>query len=237
MDGEAIKLAQFLVQRLRNAPPDCRLLVGITGIPASGKSTFAARIVERTRAILHDLTNEDELSGSTAVLVGLDGWHFTRAQLDQMPDPKLAHDRRGIHWTFDAAAYVAFLKSLRSSNHRDILLFPSFDHAVKDPIPDSLRIEPSDRIVLVEGLYTLLDVEPWVHASKLLDERWLMDVDFEEARRRLVERHIVSGVAKDREEAVWRAENNDIPNGWFVIANSLEPTRVIQSINEPTLEK
>lgn len=237
MDDEATKLAQFLVERLRNAPPDSRLLVGITGIAASGKSTFAARIIERTRAILHDLPGDNALAGSTAVLVGLDGWHLTRAQLDQMPDPKLAHERRGIHWTFDAAAYVSFIQSLRLPNPRDTLSFPSFDHAVKDPIPDSLRIEPSDRIILVEGLYTLLDIEPWVHASRLLDERWLIDVDSEEAWRRLVERHVVSGVAKDREEAVWRAENNDAPNGRFVIANSLEPTRVIQSINDPTIRK
>ena len=29
-----------------------------------------------------------------ATLVGLDGWHLTRAQLDAMSDPKLAHDKR-----------------------------------------------------------------------------------------------------------------------------------------------
>lgn len=138
-----------------------------------------------------------------------------------MPDPKLAHERRGIHWTFDAAAYVSFIQSLRTPNPRDALSFPSFDHAVKDPMPDSLRIEPSDRIILVEGLYTLLDIEPWVHASRLLDERWLIDVDSEEARRRLVERHVVSGIAKDREEAVWRAKNNDAPSEYAGLSSVL----------------
>jgi hypothetical protein len=29
-----------------------------------------------------------------AICVGQDGWHYTRAELDAFPDPKLAHWRR-----------------------------------------------------------------------------------------------------------------------------------------------
>ena len=41
------------------------------------------------------------------------GFHLYRSQLDAMPDPELAHAKRGAHWTFDPARFVRCLKQLR----------------------------------------------------------------------------------------------------------------------------
>lgn len=193
----------------------------------------------------------------SAVLVGLDGWHLTRAQLDAFPDPKMAHDRRGIHWTFDGPGYVSFVKALRrpfSHVSAPVITAPSFDHALKDPSPDAVTIHPDHRIVVIEGLYTFLSIDPWAEAGKMLDERWFVALDIEEASRRLVKRHVATGVANDIKEAIWRAEENDMPSmlisysflstvsfvltlsvpgdGRFVMANMLEPTRTIQSVDD-----
>jgi pantothenate kinase len=194
-----------------------------------------------------------------AILVGLDGWHLTRAQLDVFPDPQAAHDRRGSHWTFDGAGYVKFLRQLReTTNPSTVLTAPSFDHALKDPTPDAVTIHPYHRIVLIEGLYMFLAIHPWSDGGFLLDERWFVEIDLAEARRRLVDRHLVTGVAKDRTEAEWRADANDVPSasihqlilaypyrstfslcsdGQFIIANMLEPTRVIHSKDIPSLSR
>ncbi|KAI0046118.1 P-loop containing nucleoside triphosphate hydrolase protein [Auriscalpium vulgare] len=227
MDAIAAQLAQVLSDRLLHTPPDARLLVGISGIPASGKSTLAALIVAAL----------DAAAPGRAVLVGLDGWHLTRAQLDALPDPQLAHDRRGIHWTFDAPAYVSFVRALRQPVAADAdaepITAPSFDHAVKDPTPHAVSVLPAHRIVVIEGLYTFLSIQPWAEAGLLLDERWWVELEEQEATRRLVKRHVVSGVAKDLDEAHWRADENDMPNGRFMIANLLEPTRVIDSVEDP----
>lgn len=190
-------------------PSSARLLVGITGIPASGKSTFAQILTDHINDILVAM-NKD----SRAILIGLDGWHLTRAQLDALPDPKLAHDRRGIHWTFDGPGYVSFVRELRKglSDTTSIITAPTFDHALKDPAFDDVSIHPHHRVVIIEGLYTLLSIEPWHEAGLLLDEKWFIHVDVAEAQRRLVKRHVLSGVAKDLEEAVWRAEENDMPS-------------------------
>lgn len=166
-----------------------------------------------------------------AILVGLDGWHLTRAELDALPDPKLAHDRRGAHWTFDGSGYASFVTALKAPlpltlsgaaavgtdsgvEHQPAtsIFAPSFDHAVKDPSPDTVQITPCHRIVLIEGLYTFLSIYPWKQAGDMLDERWFIEVDFEEATRRLVKRHVVTGVAKDLEDAIWRSETNDMPS-------------------------
>lgn len=187
-----------------------------------------------------------------AILVGLDGWHLTRAQLDAFPDPKLAHDRRGIHWTFDGESYVNFVRQLRGpiTSSMDVIRAPSFDHALKDPTPDAVLIQPYHRVVIIEGLYAFLSITPWKEAGALLDVRWYIQVDPVEARRRLVARHVLTGVAKDTKEAEWRADENDGPSeyyapiwifiamnyhldGLFIIENLLEPTRTITSTKLP----
>lgn len=87
MNDQAKASATLLVQKLASVRAPGRLLVGIAGIPASGKSEFALLVTKHVNTLLHD---RDE----KAVLVGLDGWHLTRAELDAMDDPKLAHDKR-----------------------------------------------------------------------------------------------------------------------------------------------
>ena len=153
------------------------------------------------------------------ILIGLDGWHLTRAQLDAMSDPKLAHDRRGSHWTFDAHGYVSFVRKLREpillGAAAATITAPSFDHAAKDPCPHAVTVLPEHRIVIIEGLYTFLSTPPWVDAGRLLDERWLIELDLTVASKRLVKRHVTSGVAKDLEEAQWRAVENDTPSLLF----------------------
>ncbi|KAK0245193.1 P-loop containing nucleoside triphosphate hydrolase protein [Armillaria nabsnona] len=232
MDQAATTLAQHLVIKLQQTPTNDRLLVGICGIPASGKSVFSDLLERYTKELL-------EKSGqqSRAVLVGLDGWHLTRAQLDQFPDPKLAHSRRGIHWTFDGPAYLAFVKSLRTPlDASPVITAPSFDHAVKDPTPDAVTIRPHHRIVIIEGLYTCLSVDYWAEAGRLLDERCYLRLDIEEARQRLVKRHVLTGITQTLDDAHLRAEQNDMPNGAFIIENMLEPTRIIDSVEDPAFK-
>ena len=48
-------------------------------------------------------------------------------------------------------------------------------------------------------------------------ERWWVELGEEEAKQRLVARHVQSGVAKDLEEAIWRATENDAPSQYTVL--------------------
>lgn len=54
---------------------------------------------------LHKASHPNEVQTPVGIVVPLDGWHFTRSTLDSFPDPKLAHDRRGAHWTFDGDSH------------------------------------------------------------------------------------------------------------------------------------
>jgi pantothenate kinase len=182
-----------------------------------------------------------------AAFVPMDGFHLTRAQLSAMPDPVTAHARRGAEFTFDGAAFLELVKALREPlpvppppaplgtperpEHypKGTVFAPSFDHALKDPKPGDIAVLPSHRIVVFEGNYVALDMEPWSSAAHLMDEVWFVQVDFAVARRRLVARHVKAGIAADEAEADKRAVENDLPNGEEIVAKRFPVDEIIVS--------
>ncbi|KAJ7771598.1 P-loop containing nucleoside triphosphate hydrolase protein [Mycena metata] len=243
MDHIASELAAELVDKLRQTPPQSRFIVGVAGSPAAGKSSFCHRLLRNINTLLAQDVDASSLApateGDSAILVGLDGWHLTRAELSLFPDAKLAHERRGIHWTFDGKGYVAFVQALRlplsspaSPSDLRVVTAPAFSHALKDPTPDAITVYPHHRLVIIEGLYTFLSIPPWTEASALLDERWFLHVDETEACRRLVKRHVETGICPDEGAARLRAEGNDLPNGRFITENMMQPTKFIESVED-----
>ncbi|CCL98942.1 uncharacterized protein FIBRA_00949 [Fibroporia radiculosa] len=255
MEQQARELADILVNRINSTSATSRVLVGLAGVPASGKSTLAKLVIDQVNATFRNtpglsaegepIPADSDADENIAVLIGLDGWHLTRAQLDAMPDPQRAHDRRGAHWTFDGEGFAKYVQALRephlpssapSAHLKSSAIYaPSFDHALKDPSFNAIPVYPHHRLVLIEGLYPFLNFYPWKTAAELLDERWWLEVGDAEAERRLVARHVHTGVAKDLAEANWRSRENDVPNGRFIKEHMLEPTRVIQSVDDPKL--
>ena len=108
------------------------------------------------------------------------GFHYYRAELDAgvAGDPAQAHARRGAHWTFDAPAFVACVRSLRDASsssssledggqgaegeQRDsaAVAVPSFAHGVGDPVPNDIRVVGRHQVLLIEGNYLLLGASP-----------------------------------------------------------------------------
>lgn len=167
----------------------------------------------------------------------MDGYHLTRAQLSAMPDPARAHARRGAAFTFDARAFLRLVQQLRAPicPETGTLYAPSFDHACKDPIADDIPIPPQARIIVMEGNYLSLangDAPEWRLAAELMDELWFVDVPEHVARRRLIARHVASGIAKDVEEGAKRVDENDLVNGREIIAGRLEVHEIITSVED-----
>jgi len=156
-------------------------------------------------------SSQDEGSPPIAILVGLDGWHLSRATLATLPNAEEAFARRGAHWTFDAMEYMRFVQKLKDMPSQTIMA-PSFSHSLKDPVLDDIRVEPHHRIVVLEGLYVFLALEPWKTAGEMLDERWFVDVDMPDATTRILKRHVETGVTATLEEAKKRADQNDFPS-------------------------
>ncbi|KAG7289700.1 hypothetical protein NEMBOFW57_006076 [Staphylotrichum longicolle] len=155
-----------------------------------------------------------------AAFVPMDGYHYTRAQLDAMPDPALAHARRGAEFTFDGEAFLALIRRLKEPLTRPTtptIFAPSFDHAIKDPKENDIAVEPTHRIVVLEGNYILLSKPPWSHISPLLSLSIFVSAPPPLARARLVARHLAAGLAATPAEADRRAVENDLPNGEEIV--------------------
>ncbi|KAG8815269.1 hypothetical protein FRC19_001135 [Serendipita sp. 401] len=231
MEPTISELAQELLEKSKVLPDGQRYLVGLSGIPASGKSSLAHAIVNKLNQ-LHRSASLD--SNDIAIVVGLDGWHLPRSTLAAMTNAEEAFARRGAHWTFSGTDYVSFVQRIRES--RGVLATaPSFSHSTKDPVEDDIQIYSHLKIILIEGLYVFLSIDPWRSASELLDERWFVEVDINEAKERIVKRHVETGVTLTMEQARERAEQNDFPNGDFVITHMLEPTKIIRSVNDSSI--
>ncbi|KAF2672781.1 phosphoribulokinase/uridine kinase [Microthyrium microscopicum] len=211
MEDQVNNLVQKLWTKYQATKSTQRLLVGIAGIPGSGKTTLAALITARLNA-LSALSAFSALQ-TPAICIPMDGYHLTRAQLSAMPDPTTANARRGAAFTFDADAFVNLVRALRAPIGEGVVYAPSFDHAVKDPVADDLAVHPKHRIVVLEGLYLALDEEPWRAVEGMLDELVFVKVDFDVARARLAARHVRAGIVQTEEEGRRRADESDLVNG------------------------
>jgi pantothenate kinase len=104
-----------------------RVMLGIAGPPAGGKSTFADAI----HAIFED-------QGSSSTVVPMDGFHLDNKLLDELGLRK----RKGAPETFDADGFTALLRRLRQSTAPVYL--PVFDRE-RDLSVASARAVPPER--------------------------------------------------------------------------------------------
>jgi pantothenate kinase len=189
--NDADSLADLFLAALRNRPNVS--LVGIAGVPGSGKTTLCHAIAARC---------------PEAAIVPMDGYHLPRSRLDAE-----GLRRRGALHTFDGEAFRADMEALRRTRGG---VFPAFDHAEKDPRPGAIRVTPDVPLVIVEGIYVLM--QAW-RAESLFDMRVFLDCDLDEATRRLTVRHVETGLATTPEEGRHRAVTNDLANAAVILAD------------------
>ncbi|KAL8436087.1 hypothetical protein Efla_002077 [Eimeria flavescens] len=141
---------------------------------------------------------------------------FLPLRLARFPDPAEAHRRRGAPWTINLQAFWSTLQLLKYK--AGPVTVPVFDHARKDPDINGCVVATDTRVVLVEGLYTLLAGEEASLAPSVLDVRIFIDTPKPVAASRVIRRHVESGICSDEEEAKRRWLDNDSLNADYILS-------------------
>lgn len=198
------------ISNMQRQSNTAQLLIGIAGPPAAGKSTLSKRLAEKV---------------PDSIVLPMDGYHYTKARLQQFDDPEAAFKRRGAHWTFDAERFVRALSELKESKCGK---FPAFEHGVGDPVEDAIEVTSNHRVVFVEGNYLTIDVPPWDQIVSILDWIYFVECDLPELETRMLGRCLSLG--KDPEVSKERIATNDSPNALFALASKHRANAVIHSL-------
>jgi pantothenate kinase len=196
--ADLVQLVGHLHDRLLST--GVRQIIGITGAPGTGKSTFVSGLV-------------DALGRERSIVVPMDGFHLA----NEIIDGTALRDRKGAIDTFDVGGYVSLLRRLRARDE-PVVYAPAYRRGLEEPIAASIAVTRDFDFVITEGNY-LLSTEPgWRSIRSLVDEIWFVDTASELRIARLIERHVAFGM--NREAAIAWATGPDEAN-----ARHVESTR------------
>ncbi|WP_343956467.1 nucleoside/nucleotide kinase family protein [Yaniella flava] len=190
------QLQDIAIDFLQNhTPQPNRTIVGIAGVTAAGKTTFAALFA-------HELNKMIRLD--FAVHVPMDGFHLSNRQLSIQG----LSERKGAPETFDVHGYKHLLQRLRQDRDDEVYA-PDFSREVDESISSSIRITPETQVIITEGNY-LLHSGAWTGVAAQCDHTWFLDADVQTVKDRLIDRQIQGG--KTLEDAQQWFQTVDEPN-------------------------
>lgn len=193
--------------------------IAVAGGPGSGKSTLTSALVDRINAL--SKSEDSELKKDVAVCLPMDGFHYSRKQLQEIADThkdgvtyEALLARRGSPWTFDVGQLVSCLSEAKKNREG---LLPTYSRQKSDPVWDpGVRLEKYHQIVFVEGNYLLnwdenlgaevpgqregahlQEASRWKELQPLFDEKWFISCQsLEKQRERLISRHLETWTAE-----------------------------------------
>jgi pantothenate kinase len=177
-----------------------RFVLGVTGPPGAGKSRLANALVGAVA---------EQRGHGFAAVAPLDGFHLSNETLDRLG----LRSVKGAPETFDADAFVRYLRQLRAEPAATVL-WPDFDRRTEETVPDAIAIGPRARLVIAEGNYLLSTHPPWREARGMLDEVWYLDAPREVLRRRLIDRQLAGG--RSEADALRHVVDSDLRNADLV---------------------
>jgi pantothenate kinase len=171
--------ANVILKLSERAAPG-RVIVGVGGFPASGKTTWGKAVVRNI--------NELRLANLAAHLP-MDGFHFQ--------NDLLVADRRdrikGDVSTYDVESYARTLIRYRDSPNA-VLLAPDYCRTRHDVVEDMIEIGPEVRILVTEGIYVGYSTGAgWSAIRRLVDLLFYVDVSPDECADRIVARNLEVG--------------------------------------------
>lgn len=229
--------ARNILELAQKPRPDGKpFLVGVVGIPGSGTShnryTQLSPGSELTycRLSIGKSTSCEIMAEflPNALVMPMDGYHYSKEQLNAMENPEDVVYRRGAPDTFDPASLEKDLERIMEGDEERVSI-PGFDHAVGDPQADQHTFVRSEHdIVICEGIYLLHDDDGWAEIKKNLDYSIYIQADIDTCIDRLKERNkCIPGYTE--EEIAVRCDLVDRKNAEMAQTSKAFATQVVKS--------
>lgn len=181
-----------------------RIAIAIAGPPGSGKSSMAATLC----AYL----------GQASCAIPMDGFHLDNHILEERGLLQV----KGAAKTFDRQGFATLAAALIEGRARH---FPTFDRGQDKVIEAGGEVPETASILVFEGNYLLFDAPGWADLASLWDASIWLEVPEEVLERRLIQRWRDNGLSK--EQAIARANENDLVNAREICRNALPATWVL----------
>ncbi|MGR5360529.1 AAA family ATPase [Vibrio mediterranei] len=186
-------------------------VVGISGAPATGKSTLSEMLVSELTRL-----------GLKAQLCPMDGFHYSNKVLKERGLMEI----KGSIETFDVSS-LARLLSMALKIDGEAFYWPKYCRELHDPVAEGFLIEPDTQIILLEGNYIFSDQNEWQAVSDLIDLKVFLTASEEVLRERLIARHLAGG--KPKQEAFDKTERVDLVNALKIKRYETNAHYVIQT--------
>ena len=115
-------------------------------------------------------------------------------------------------------------------HHTSVRHFPTFDRDADSVVTDGGTVPEGVSILLFEGNYLLFDEDGWTDLADRWDASLWLDVPEDVLAHRLTQRWLDQGMTQ--QDAVARAQGNDIPNARRVLKRAKTATWSLQNWQE-----
>jgi pantothenate kinase len=181
---------------IRRRSSESRVIIGLTGFPASGKTTLA-RLIERQ-------INAATGTNSCAA-ISMDGFHRSNASLEQAG----LTEKKGAPETYDSVGFGRLLAKLKHPEGCT-LFAPSYDRPTHAVVENSVVIPPSVDLIVVEGIYVGYRPGDWSAASAEISNLYFFDQDIHLCLQRVINRNRAVGRSP---EVIIAKLKNDVASG------------------------
>lgn len=191
-----------------------RFLIGISGCPGAGKSTISHYLKSK---LVH------------SKIIQMDGFHLANDILEKQD----LLTRKGSPDSFDLEGFTSLLDRIKNKNlsisqcNIPPIYAPLFNRELDASIGSAIEIESSDKFMLVEGNYLLLDQAGWRELPLLFDLTIFLQVDESTLISRLTQRWL--GLGLNPQAALDKVNLNDALNIKLVNENLIDADVIVSS--------
>jgi pantothenate kinase len=159
-----------------------RVVIGVAGPTGAGKSVLAMLFKEFAKQVHLPFAFES---------ITIDAYHYPNSYLySHLSAGVPLKQVKGRFDTYDVAQLCRDL-TLFSAGGK--VSFPIYSRKLHDPVPDSIHVEATAALLIVEGLWLLFEAAGWDRVRPQLDFCYFIDSDREKTRAAVVKRHMTGG--------------------------------------------